>query len=82
LRYLSWSHPATGTTYTIDFALALRSADGSVELVHDRHTFGVFSRATWREAFRQAGFLEPEIRSDQWREDVFLAQAELRDDAA
>jgi len=82
LRYLSWSHPATGTTYTIDFALALRSANGSVELVHDRHTFGVFSRATWREAFRQAGFLEPDIRPDRWREDVFLARAEVWDAAA
>jgi SAM-dependent methyltransferase len=75
LRYLSWSHPPSRTTYTVDFAIVLRSADGSVELLHDRHTFGVFSRATWREAFRQAGFLEPDIRPDKWREDVFLARA-------
>jgi hypothetical protein len=61
---------------------SLRSADGSVEPVHVRHTFGVFSRATWREAFRQAGFLEPDIRPDRWREDVFLVRAEVRDAAA
>jgi SAM-dependent methyltransferase len=77
LRYLSCSHPMIDSRYTVDFALVLRSADGSVELVHDRHTFGVFSRATWREAFRQAGFLAPDVRPDKWREDVFLARAEL-----
>jgi SAM-dependent methyltransferase len=77
LRYLSWTHPVIDSRYTVDFAVVLRSADGSVELVHDRHTFGVFSHATWREAFRQAGFLEPDIRSDKWREDVFLARTEL-----
>jgi SAM-dependent methyltransferase len=73
LRYLSWSHPVIGSSYTVDFALVLRSADGSVEVVHDRHTFGVFSRATWRDAFRQAGFPAPDIRPDKWRADVFLA---------
>jgi SAM-dependent methyltransferase len=77
LRYLSWSHPAAGSAYTVDFAIMLRSADGSVDLVHDRHTFGLFSRAAWREAFSQAGFPELDIRPDMWREDVFLARAGL-----
>jgi SAM-dependent methyltransferase len=81
LRYLSWSRPACGSTYTIDFAIVLRSADGSVELVHDRHVFGLFCRATWRKAFRQAGFPPPQTRPDKWREDVFLARAQLSDDA-
>jgi hypothetical protein len=81
LRYLSWSHPVIGSSYSVDFAIMLRFADGSVDLVHDRHIFGVFSRATWREAFRQAGFLEPDIRPDMWREDVFLARAGLHDEA-
>jgi SAM-dependent methyltransferase len=81
LRYLSWSSPVIHSRYTVDFAIMLRSADGSVELVHDRHTFGVFSRATWREAFRRAGFSDPDIRPDKWREDVFLARAVLHDDA-
>jgi SAM-dependent methyltransferase len=76
LRYLAWSRPIVESSYAIDFAIMLRSADGSVELVHDRHTFGVFSRKTWLEAFRQAGFSEADIRPDTWREDVFLARAE------
>ena len=81
LRYLSWSRPVVDSRYTVDFAIMLRSKDGSVELVHDRHTFGVFSRATWRDAFRQAGFPELDIRPDKWREDVFLARAGLHDKA-
>jgi SAM-dependent methyltransferase len=78
LRYISWSHPVIDCRYTVDFAIMLRSADGSVELVHDRHIFGAFSRAAWRDAFRQAGFPAPDIRPDKWREDVFLARAETR----
>ncbi len=35
--------------------MLLRKADGSVEAVHDRHTFGVFSRDVWLRAFRQRG---------------------------
>ena len=36
--------------------MMLRTPDGAVECVHDRHRFGVFSRAQWQEAFRRAGF--------------------------
>jgi SAM-dependent methyltransferase len=75
LRYLSWSHAVNGTSYTIDFALMLRSSDGTVELVHDRHFFGLFPCETWRGAFMRAGFGGPHVRSDRWRQHVFLAQA-------
>jgi SAM-dependent methyltransferase len=81
LRYLAWSHPATASRYAVDFAIMLRYADSSAELVHDRHTFGVFSRKTWLEALRQAGFPDVEIRPDTWREDVFLARAGKHDNA-
>jgi SAM-dependent methyltransferase len=75
LRYLSWTRAAQGTCYSIDFALMLRAPDGTVEVVHDRHTFGLFSRLMWTSAFIRAGFLAPQVRSDHWRQHVFLAQA-------
>ena len=75
LRYQSWAHAARGTSYTIDFALMLRGSDGTVEVVHDRHIFGLFSCAAWSSAFIRAGFHAPQVRSDQWRQHVFLAQA-------
>jgi hypothetical protein len=74
LRYLCWTHPPTGSSYAVDFAILLRSAEGLIELVHDRHTFGVFSLTKWCEAFLQAGFPDLDIRSDKWRESVFLAK--------
>jgi hypothetical protein len=75
LRYLSWSHAAQATSYVVDFALMLRSSDGTVELVHDRHTFGLFSCETWRKTFIQTGFSAPQVRSDRWRQHVFVAKA-------
>jgi hypothetical protein len=75
LRYLSWSHAAQGTSYVIDFALMLRATDGAVELVHDRHIFGLFSCGAWRDAFIRAGFCAPQVRSDRWRQHVFVAKA-------
>jgi hypothetical protein len=75
LRYLSWSHAAQDTSYVVDFALMLRSSDGAVQLVHDRHTFGLFSCETWRKSFIQTGFPTPQVRSDRWRQHVFVAKA-------
>jgi SAM-dependent methyltransferase len=75
LRYLSWSHAPQDTSYVVDFALMLRSSGGAVELVHDRHTFGLFSCETWHKAFIQTGFFAPQVRSDRWRQHVFVAKA-------
>jgi len=58
LRYLEWTwepDPAD-STYTVDFAYLLREADGSVQALHDRHTFGLFSRSTWLGLITSAGF--------------------------
>jgi SAM-dependent methyltransferase len=76
LRYMTWTHaPAAGTTiqYT-DFAMLLRSPGGTVEIVHDRHTTGLFPRAAWGAAFVRAGFAPPEIVRDLWKRDVFVAR--------
>jgi len=74
LRYLAWTHSAHETRYKVDFAIMLRSADGNARVVHDGLVFGLFSQATWRDAFRQAGFSDLVIRADAWRDAVFLAR--------
>jgi SAM-dependent methyltransferase len=78
MRYLIWCQepmPGAGVFYE-DFLMLLRKPDGSVEAVHDRHQFGVFSRAQWREAFRRAGFAGASERADPWRQVVFIARKE------
>lgn len=76
MRYLIWcQEPVPGATaFHEDFLMLLRKPDGSVEAVHDRHTFGVFPRAAWIAAFQRAGFGAPAVRSDPWRQDVFIAR--------
>ena len=55
LRYLEWTHAATGSTYDVDYLIIARGPDGEVRVVHDRHTLGVFPRSTWEELIAQAG---------------------------
>ncbi|MBI3513448.1 MAG: class I SAM-dependent methyltransferase [Proteobacteria bacterium] len=76
LRYISWIQaPDSGATvHSADLAILLRDTDGTVRLVHDRHSLGLFTRATWRTAFARAGFAAPTITRDLWQRDVFLAR--------
>lgn len=57
VRYLTWSLPLEpgSTAASEHFALLLKERDGSVRCVHDAHTFGVFSRATWLRLFDEVG---------------------------
>jgi SAM-dependent methyltransferase len=73
LRYLEWvSDPdPTDTTYQVDYALLLRHLDGSVEMRQDRHTEGLFSKATWLQLLATAGF-DAETREDAWDRTVFM----------
>ena len=75
LRYIAWSHaPAVGATrHEVDYAILLRAANGSVQVVHDQHTLGVFSRKVWCNAFVNAGFAPPRVCRDPWERDVFIA---------
>jgi trans-aconitate methyltransferase len=76
MRYLIWTHPpvAGATAFYEDFAMMLRTPDGAVECVHDRHLFGVFSRAQWQAAFARAGFAGATEHADSWRQVVFIAR--------
>lgn len=58
LRYLEWSwdpDPDDSTIVT-DYAYLLRHADGSAEVVHDRHSAGLFGRQEWLDVLTAAGF--------------------------
>ena len=58
VRYLSWStdpDPADSTT-TTEYAFLLRSPDGSVQVAHDTHVLGLFSRQVWLRVLTEAGF--------------------------
>jgi len=58
VRFLQWTtDPDPGDTeYFVDFAILIRDRDGAMRVEHDRHTYGLFPRATWRRLLRKAGF--------------------------
>jgi hypothetical protein len=64
LRYLEWAWDPdpSDSTCVVDYAYLLRSSDGSVRVVHDRHVEGLFPRALWLRLLEQAGF-QPSVVS-------------------
>lgn len=58
LRYLEWRWvPGSSSgVYLTDMVYLLRSESGTVEVIHDRHVMGLFSRAVWLELIKEAGF--------------------------
>lgn len=62
MRYLSWSWDPDpfDTTCVTDYTYVLRGPSDEVEVVHDRHIEGVFSRETWLRLLRAGGF-EPRV---------------------
>ena len=57
LRYLAWTHaPEPGaSTYITDFAIIARGPGDVARVVHDRHTLGLFPRATWERLIEEVG---------------------------
>lgn len=58
MRYLEWTwdpDPADSTC-VCDYTFVLRHEDGSVQVVHDRHVEGLFSRSDWLRLLGEAGF--------------------------
>jgi SAM-dependent methyltransferase len=75
LRYLEWCwdpDPADDT-FEVAYALLLREADGSVRCELDRHTEGLFARASWLQAIMAAGFERVTSSGDAYGRDVFTA---------
>ena len=76
VRFLQWiSDPdPDDTTYLVDFAIMIRDRRGRTRLVHDRHTYGLFPRATWRSLLREAGFKLTTVTRGEFGRDVFLVR--------
>jgi hypothetical protein len=57
LRFLEWTYDPDpdDTTYEVDFAVILHEPDASPRVVHDHHTYGLFSRGVWLRLLSQAG---------------------------
>jgi SAM-dependent methyltransferase len=58
LRYLEWTWDPdpNDNTYLAEYAYLLREANGSVRVVHDRHTEGLFPRDTWLRLLAETGY--------------------------
>src|SRR5262245_50682739 len=76
VRFMEWHQapPAGSTTHHTDYAILVRTADGAVEMIHDRHTVGIFPRRVWQEAFVRAGLAQVRSRLDPWGREVFTAR--------
>ena len=72
LRYLEWGWDPDPTdhTYEVVYAIVMRDRDGTTHLDQDRHTEGLFRRASWLQWMKEAGF-SARSRLDPWRRDVF-----------
>ncbi len=58
VRYLQWTwdpDPSDSSALT-EYAFLLRAPDGSVQVVHETHRLGLFSRADWLRLVSEAGF--------------------------
>ena len=57
LRYLEWTHDVEpgATTYVTDYAIVTRGPGDELRVVHDRHTLGLFPRATWERLICDVG---------------------------
>jgi SAM-dependent methyltransferase len=58
LRYVEWRWAPNSKTdiYVTDMAYLLRDEGDTVEVFHDRHVMGLFSRVVWLELIAAAGF--------------------------
>jgi trans-aconitate methyltransferase len=58
LRYLEWRWvpESSHETYVTDMAYVLRDESSTVEVLHDRHVMGLFSRSVWLDLIAAAGF--------------------------
>jgi SAM-dependent methyltransferase len=66
MRYLEWSWDPdpNDTIVTTDYTYIFRDPDGSMRVIHDRHTEGLFPRATWLRLLTAAGFTPAVIPFD------------------
>jgi SAM-dependent methyltransferase len=58
LRYLEWTWDPdpSDSTYLVEMTYVLRAKDGSIQVEHERHVEGLFSRAEWLRILGETGF--------------------------
>jgi SAM-dependent methyltransferase len=81
VRYLQWTTDPNShdTSYLVDFAILIRDQQGQTRLVHDRHTYGLFGRETWRRLLREVGYaLNTSVLLDDFGRDLFVGRRRLR----
>ncbi len=63
IRYLDWTWDPNpdDTHYISDMVYLLKDESGNVQIEHDRHLMGLFSRQTWLNLLTQAGFQSQSI---------------------
>ena len=80
VRSLHWLwDPNPDDTWTLtEYAFVLRDADGSVQVVHETHRCGLFSRAVWLKLVAEAGFessvVVEETTEDRTPRDFFVGR--------
>jgi SAM-dependent methyltransferase len=78
VRFLQWTTDPDprDTNYLVDFAILIRDLQGETRLVHDRHVYGLFPRATWRRLLREVGFDLKTIKValDGFGRDLFMGR--------
>jgi SAM-dependent methyltransferase len=78
VRFLQWTTDPDrrDTNYLVDFAILIRDLQGQTRLVHDRHVYGLFPRATWRRLLREVGFDLKSIKValDDFGRDLFMGR--------
>ena len=76
VRFLQWTTDPdpNDTSYFVDFAILIRDRTGGMRVEHDRHTYGLFSRADWRRLLREVGFVLKTTRGmfDDLGRDAFV----------
>jgi SAM-dependent methyltransferase len=76
VRFLQWTTDPdpSDTSYFVDFAILIRDRKGGMRVEHDRHTYGLFSRADWRRLLREVGFVlkTPRAMLGELGRDVFV----------
>ncbi|HEV2036446.1 MAG TPA: class I SAM-dependent methyltransferase [Candidatus Dormibacteraeota bacterium] len=80
VRFVQWTTDPdpNDTTYFVDFGILIRDRQGNIRLEHDRHTYGLFSRATWRRLLRGAGFELNTMNAviDDFEREIFVGKRE------
>lgn len=75
LRYLEWSYdpdPADSQT-VVEYVVVYHDGDGPMNVEHETHHCGLFSRTIWLEGLSTAGFSVSTV-VDEYRREIFLGR--------